>query len=66
MSKETPAKMGRPSIESEHQLKPRFTLNLSDTDYARFQDAVHKSRMKRSEFARKAILQAVADGLTEK
>jgi hypothetical protein len=58
------SKMGRPKVEHENQLKPRFTLNISDIDFERFKVAVRKSKMKRSEFARKAILNAINETLS--
>lgn len=47
--------IGRPRIEEVEKLKPRFTLNLSDSDYSMFLKAVENSGLRRSEFARQAI-----------
>jgi hypothetical protein len=47
---------GRPRIPEDEQLKPRFTLNLSDNDNELFEKAVEATGGKRSSLARQGVM----------
>ena len=56
MSSENQRSKGRPTTPENEQLKPRFTLNLSDEDNATFEKAVILSGRKRSSLAREGVM----------
>lgn len=47
---------GRPRTPDSDQLKPRFTLNLSDVDNELFERAVEASGGRRSSLARQGVI----------
>lgn len=55
-TKQNKTSKGRPRTPDSDQLKPRFTLNLSDIDNELFEKAVEASGGRRSSLARQGVI----------